>query len=238
MQVRPLTTCLLAIAEGLSACGGRATESQTTTGSGGAAGAGGTGTSDTSGGGTSASATSTTGATSATGAGGNGGAAGGSTGAGGTSDAGNVACGLPLSSECAQNPTGPVHPHSIDEFAAAISGRWLLCSDHESVFGRDGGDVGLEIQPDAHWYKLYPAQGGGTVRGAGFDEEGTWEAINVGPASDYPQLNFDIFGGGAVITLPVLASMPRAMRLDNNGVFRATYVIDASVPTGQARCGR
>jgi hypothetical protein len=123
-----------------------------------------------------------------------------------------------------------VVPPTLDNWTEAISGRWLLCGTHESVFGVDGGDVGLEITRDNHWYKLFPAQGGATIRGAGFDEEGTWSVI------DLRQLNLDVFGGGTVITLPVLATNPRAMRLNNNGVFQATYVIDSSVPMGTSRC--
>ena len=103
----------------------------------------------------------------------------------------------------------------------------------ESVFASDGGDVGLEITPDNHWYKLFPAQGAATVRGAGFDEEGTWTSLDLG---DHFQVNFDIFGSGTVITAPVFASTPRAMRLNNNGVFVGNYVIDPTVPTGSVRC--
>ena len=148
-----------------------------------------------------------------------------------TGAGGGVACpAWILTAECSLNPIGPVTPTTTAEFTAAISGRWLLCSTHESVFGVDGGDIGLEITPDHHWYKLFAAQGGGTIRGAGFDEEGTWSSLDTG------QLNLDVFGSGTVITSPVLAMTPRAMRLDNNGVFRGTYVIDPSVPAGGARC--
>jgi hypothetical protein len=123
----------------------------------------------------------------------------------------------------------------MDALRQAISGRWILCG-HQSVFGVDRGDIGLEITPDNHWYKLYEAEGFGTIRGAGFDEEGTWTALNVGEDSSTPQLNLDIFGSGTVITSPVLASMPRAMRLNNNGVFVGNYVIDPTFPMGSVRC--
>jgi hypothetical protein len=163
--------------------------------------------------------TTTTGGTSGT-------ASGGATGSGGS-------CGAPpASSLCSQNPTGPVAVHAEPDLLAAMVGRWVLCG-RESVFAVDAGDVGLEITADHRWYKLYTAPGAATVRGAGFDEEGTWTALDLG---DHFQVNFDIFGGGTVITAPVFASTPRAMRLDNNGVFRGNYVLDPTVPTGSVRC--
>ena len=79
----------------------------------------------------------------------------------------------------------------------------------------------------------YTAQGAATIRGAGFDEEGTWTALDLG---DHIQVNFDIYGSGTVITAPVFASTPQAMRLNNNGVFVGNYVIDPTFPTGNVRC--
>jgi len=146
-------------------------------------------------------------------------------------DAGS-SCGRPASALCSQNPTGPIALNSMSDVLDAMTGRWLLCGD-ESVFAAGGGDVGLEITADNHWYKLFPAQGAATIRGAGFDEEGTWTSLDLG---DHFQVNFDIFGSGTVITAPVFASTPRAMRLNNNGVFVGNYVIDSTVPTGSARC--
>ena len=107
-----------------------------------------------------------------------------------------------------------------------------MCGNHESVFGVGAGDIGLEITPDHHFYKLYAAQGGATIRGAGAGEEGTWSLV------DLRQVNFQVTGVeyGGVYTLPVLTSAPRTIYLDNNGVFRGTYVIDPSVPTGTSRC--
>jgi hypothetical protein len=121
----------------------------------------------------------------------------------------------------------------MSAFLAALPGRWLLCGGHESVFGVDGGDVGLEITSDNHWYKLYAAEGAATIRGAGMNEEGTWTALDLG---DHIQLNLNILGSGTVITAPVFESTPRAMHLDNNGVFRADYVIDPTIAMGSARC--
>lgn len=74
----------------------------------------------------------------------------------------------------------------MTDLLPAMVGRWLLCG-HESVFAVDGGDIGLEITADQHWYKLFTAQGAATIRGAGFDEEGTWTALDLG---DHLQVNF------------------------------------------------
>src|SRR5262249_48289647 len=145
-------------------------------------------------------------------------------------------CSVQVSSLCSQNPTGPVIPHSMDALKAAMGARWLLCGTHESVFGVDQGDIGLEITADNHWYKLYAAEGGGTAGGAAVDEEDAWRALLAGAASTTPPVNFDIFGSGTVITAPVFASNPRAVRLNNNGVFVGNYVVDPAVPAGTVRC--
>jgi hypothetical protein len=111
-----------------------------------------------------------------------------------------------------------------------MPGRWILCGQ-ESAFDVDGGDVGLEITTDHLWYKLYEAPGGATVRGSAANERGSWSTVG-----DAGQVNFDLSSGGTVITAPVFASSPKAMHLDNNGVYRGNYVIDPSFPTGSVRC--
>jgi len=152
---------------------------------------------------------------------------------GGADGASEATCATrPTSPLCSQNPSGAVSVTSSSDLLSVMPGTWLLCGD-QSIFGVDAGDVGLEITADNHWYKLFPAQGGGTVRGAGFDQEGTWTSFDLG---DYVQVNFDIFGSGTIITVPAFASTPRGMRLNNNGVFVGTYVIDPAVATGSARC--
>ena len=142
---------------------------------------------------------------------------------------------------CSQNSTGQVVTQTLDAFSAAISQRWLLCGT-QSVFGPSGGggDNGLEITLDGHWYKLFPAVGGSTVRGAGFNQEGTWTTPSVPQTPTDPQpfqLNLEVLGGGTLITHPVFASTPPAMRLNNEGVYVGDYVLDESVPVGSVRCG-
>ncbi len=139
---------------------------------------------------------------------------------------------LPASAVCSQNPTGSVAVQSMSDLVTAMTGKWILCGQ-ESVFGVGGGDIGLEITADNHWFKLFPAEGAATIRGAGWDEEGTWTALGLG---DHFQVNFAISGSGTVITAPVFASTPRAMRLDNNGVYVGNYVVDPNIPAGSVRC--
>jgi hypothetical protein len=151
----------------------------------------------------------------------------------------DAACVVSPPPQCSQNPSGQVVTRTLDAFTAAISARWVLCGT-ESVFGKNGGDAGLEITSDGHWYKLYPAVGGGLVRGAGFDQEGTWDTVLVPQVPNDPQpfqLNLYFLGGGYIVPHPALAATPRAMRLNNNGVFSATYVL-LNVPVGTVRCGQ
>ncbi len=146
----------------------------------------------------------------------------------------DASCTAPLGPACEQTPTGQVVTQTVDAFRAAISHRWLQCGS-QSVFGRNSGQVGLEITADGHWYNLYPSDGGGLVRSAGVGAEGTWMELLFPQSSDDPQpfqLNLYVPGEGEVITHPVLASTPRAMTLDNEGVFIGNYVLDPSGPGG------
>jgi hypothetical protein len=152
-------------------------------------------------------------------------------------DAGGAPC-TPFVSPaiCSQTPMGPVMTPTLDTFRKVLAARWVLCGS-PSVFGNGGRDIGLEIVNDGTWYKLYPGPVGSTVRGAGFDEEGKWEVISTGSPPEQPfQLNLNIFGSGTVITHPVFAATPPAMRLNNNGVFVGNYVLDPTVPVSTTRC--
>jgi len=199
------------------------------TGSGGTGGD--TGTGVTGGTGTGGSRGTGTGGSGGTGTGGSGGTGTGGSGGGGAND-----CRAPTSpAVCTLNPTGQFATPNLDAFRAAISQRWLLCGT-QSIFSPSGRDIGLEITTDGHWYRLFLGSGGGTVRGAGFDEEGTWDTVTVGDGTQPYQLNFHIFGSGMIYTRPALAETPRAMRLNNNGVLIGNYVLDPSVPSGGNRC--
>jgi hypothetical protein len=185
----------------------------------------------------SGSAGNTATGTGSTGSGGSGGAGMGGSAGTGMGGSGDTAACRPFipPSICSQNPVGQVATPNLDAFRAAISQRWVLCGKM-SIFRTDGRDIGLEITADGHWYRLFLGPGGSTVRGAGLDEEGSWDTVTVGNESQPFQLNFTIFGSGMIYTRPVLAVTPRAMRLDNNGVLIGNYVLDASVPTSSGRC--
>ena len=205
------------------------------TGSGGTGG-GGTGTGVTGGTGSGGTGTGGSGGTGTGGSGGTGIGGSGGTGIGGTGGGGATDC-RPRTSPtvCTLNPSGQFATPNLDAFRAAISQRWLLCGT-QSIFSPSGRDIGLEITTDGHWYRLFLGSGGGTVRGAGFDEEGTWDTVTVGDGTQPYQLNFHIFGSGMIYTRPALAETPRAMRLNNNGVLIGNYVLDPSVPSGGNRC--
>jgi hypothetical protein len=142
------------------------------------------------------------------------------------SDAAPGAAGT-LSALCSASGYSQAPAMDEQEFRARLAERFLLCGT-ESAFGRDQGDVGLEITSDGHFYRLYLGPTDGTERGTGFDREGTWQVIDTsdvnGPGSF--QLNLDLAGVGTVITHPEFTTMPRKMRLNNNGVFIGTYVTD------------
>jgi hypothetical protein len=120
---------------------------------------------------------------------------------------------------CAQNPTPEPQPPGVDGMRAAISGKWALCNTPSTFGTSDEG--GLEITSAGEWFKLYPNPAGELVRGQGFEKQGTYSLIDLG---GFVQLNLEIAGSGTVITSPQIGSTPRALRLNNNGVFEGRYV--------------
>ena len=120
---------------------------------------------------------------------------------------------------CSQQPAPEPQPRDVDAVRAAISGRWALCNS-PSTFGTSD-EAGLEITTAGEFFKLYPNQAGELVRGQGFDKQGTYSLLDLG---DHVQLNLEIAGSGTVITSPQIGSQPRALRLNNNGVFEGRYV--------------
>jgi hypothetical protein len=130
---------------------------------------------------------------------------------------------------CALTPHGQRKACSVAEFRDLFVGTWLACSS-PSVFGTTD-DVGLEITPDGHWYKLVADANGNAVPASGWGHEGSWETVDTsvenGPCAY--QVNLNIDGSGGVITFPDFAETPDVMRLDNEGVFAANYVrVDAT----------
>jgi hypothetical protein len=107
-----------------------------------------------------------------------------------------------------------------------MTGDWALCGT-TSVFGTQ--EAGFSFVADGTWYKLY-SRGGQLVRGLGVDEQGTWAIIDAsvmnGPGSE-PQLNLTLAGGGGIGLFPAFATNPRKMRLNNEGVYVADYVLAA-----------
>jgi hypothetical protein len=125
---------------------------------------------------------------------------------------------------CAQQEEGPLLIPNYDAYVAALTGSWLLCKT-PSVFGTSD-EIGLEIDADGNWFKLYLGDAGAIERGHGFDRQGTWDT----PHEDggFFQLNIHIFGSGDIYTNPVFATNPRKLRLNNFGVFIGDYAIDGN----------
>jgi hypothetical protein len=130
-------------------------------------------------------------------------------------------------SDCAVPEQGMLPMPTMASFAEAIQGRWLSCNG--SVFCSN--EIGIEITADGRWYKLYAAGPTTLVRGAGFDETGTWSVIDTS-SMNFPdawwQLNFEIYGSGFIVTHPALSTGPRHMRLNNNGVCQGDYTLDGA----------
>ncbi len=117
-------------------------------------------------------------------------------------------------------------PTSAADMVSMMTGDWALCGT-TSVFGTQ--EAGFSFVADGTWYKLY-SRGGQLVRGLGVDEQGTWAIIDAsvmnGPGSE-PQLNLTLAGGGGIGLFPAFATNPRKMRLNNEGVYVADYVLAA-----------
>jgi hypothetical protein len=97
-------------------------------------------------------------------------------------------------------------PVTTMDIAQGVQGRWLACSG--SAFGTD--EIGLDIDANGHWCKLYPGGTPGTViRGRGFDREGSWSMVSA------TQLNLKVAGAGTALVFPVLTVAPRTMRISN-----------------------
>jgi hypothetical protein len=104
---------------------------------------------------------------------------------------------------------GPVATIDLTE---GVKGRWLACG--ASVL--ETNEIGLDLDADGHWCKLYPGSTPGTVvRARGFDREGLRSFVSA------QQLNLKIAGGPTALVFPVLTSEPRTMRF--NGMSTLLY---------------
>jgi hypothetical protein len=173
------------------------------------------------------------------GTGGTGAGAGGSTssgtggyGLGGSSGSGNPGggtagpdAGRVVPAACALPEQGIVS--KFDNQAALASllvGRWELC-EAVSPFGTSD-EAGIVFDASGTWAKLYRNGQGGLDQGAGFDRQGEWDVYDTtamnGPGA--LQLNIHVDGSETIDTFPVFSTVPRKLRINNNGVFIASYV--------------
>jgi hypothetical protein len=98
-----------------------------------------------------------------------------------------------------------------------LRGRWLSCQG--SLFGTED-DVGIELGPDGHFYKLYIDAAGELYRGQGFDEEGSYELLDQ---ADFVQLSVTVAGSGQHFIQTRFGS-PGTAAFDNFGVWGGKFV--------------
>jgi hypothetical protein len=102
-----------------------------------------------------------------------------------------------------------------------LVGSWHACGG--SVFGTD--EAGLAFNADGSWFKLDVAADGSLQERSGSGELGTWTTIDTtvvnGPGSY--QINLESDTGDVVHSMPVFATEPAKMRLDDVGARRTDY---------------
>jgi hypothetical protein len=143
-------------------------------------------------------------------------------------------------------PGDPVSLSSVDQVARLAVGTWIRC-EGPPVFGQVAvGDVGMEVDVDGHFYRVFDAGDGTLLRADGLDQEGTWELIDTsgvnGPGSY--QMNWKALGSGTVITSVRMFESPPSLGLnESRGSARyERWTGSAPVPglppgVGEGRCG-
>lgn len=115
-------------------------------------------------------------------------------------------------------------PLTEAEARALLVRTWILCDSPPSFFA-SSDDVGLEVNEDGNWFKLYVDSNGSLTRRSGGMDSGTWEMLDTsdmnGPG--HYQVNFGT-PSGTYVSLPGFAISPVKMLLSNMGEFTSTYV--------------
>jgi hypothetical protein len=137
-------------------------------------------------------------------------------------DVGTVQDGGAVPPECSLGGT-PYVPSNNAALATATLGSWILC-ERPSIFGTTD-ELGIEFTSTGattgEWFKLY-ATSTGTVRGSGFDKQGTWYLLDA-PDGSTGQMNIEIFGSGVILSFPSYTTSPRKLRISASGT-PGTYV--------------
>jgi len=120
-------------------------------------------------------------------------------------------------SACAE-PGDPVTLTSVEQVSALAVGTWIRCEGPPQFGQVGGGEVGIEVDVDGRFYRLFEAVDGTLIRADGLDQEGEWTVIDTtsvnGPGSY--QIDWSILGGGTLSTLPAFLDAPSSLRLDAN----------------------
>jgi hypothetical protein len=92
-------------------------------------------------------------------------------------------------------------------------------------------DPGIEFTADHHWYKLQGGDPSAFARAQGFDNEGTWNPLDLSsPHKQGPwQLNLRVAGSGTYMTLTTFAVSTPKLRLNDEGGV-ADYVKLGNTP--------
>lgn len=127
-----------------------------------------------------------------------------------------------LRRECSELPDAGGANARPDELRSRLPAVWLACGS-ASVFGSD--ELGLELNDDGHFYKLYLAADGGLERGAGFDETGSWRIVESELGPDVrAYLELEVFGSSSLGVHVELMAEPPGIWLGAQGTPRVFYV--------------
>lgn len=140
-------------------------------------------------------------------------------------------------------PVGPVTLASLEQVRALVVGTWIRCEGSPLFSQFADGEVGVEVDADGRFYRLFEAADGTLLRADGLDLEGTWAGIDTtamnGPGSY--QMNWKVMGL-TMITTPTFFESPPSLRLGHATGFaryeRWTGAAPVSgLPPGADRCG-
>jgi hypothetical protein len=110
-------------------------------------------------------------------------------------------------------PTDPVDLTSVAHVGQLLVNTWIRCGDNSALGPVLPGEVGLEIDVDGRFYRLYDDGQGGLIRASGDDQEGTWTIVDTtqmnGPGSY--QLNLTL-GQGTRIGHVLVLQQPTQFR--------------------------
>ncbi len=137
--------------------------------------------------------------------------------AGAFADSGSAVAERRAPSACTE-PAGPVTLSSVAQVEGLLVGVWIRC-EGPSVFGQVAdGEVGMAVEANGSYYRLYQAADGSLLRADGLDQEGAWSVLdttNVNGPGGY-QVNWTPVGRGTFNTIPAFFESPPSFRLNES----------------------